>query len=191
LIERFRQSHLRKIPVYDAQPDRILGVIYGRTLLLNPERSLRDLVVKVPFVPEAAKVERLLIQFRVTRRQMAVVVDEFGGVAGLVTLQDIVEQIVGDIRDSRDVETAPAVQRQGERLYVIDGNLSIHDWVETFHMELSSVRITTIGGFVTSLLGRIPREGDQARYRNVLFKVLSLRGRRIHQLQVELVGGSE
>jgi CBS domain containing-hemolysin-like protein len=187
LVELFRKSHLRKMPAYDGQPDRVLGVIYGKTLLLNPGKPLRELVVKLPFVPETANVERLLIQLRVTRKQMAIVVDEFGGVAGLVTLQDIVEQIVGDIYDARDAQARPAVQRVSERVCVIDGNLSIHDWAEAFRMDLPPGRVTTVGGFVTSLLGRIPKEGDQVRYRNLRITVLSLRGRRIGELQVELV----
>ena len=191
LVELFRKSHLRKIPVYDGQPDRILGVIYGRTLLLNPSKPLRELVVKLPFVPESANVERLLIQLRVTRKQMAIVVDEFGGVAGIVTLQDIVEQIVGDIDDARDGQVRPAVQRVSERVYVIDGNVSIHEWAEAFRMDLPPGRVTTVGGFVTSLLGRIPKEGEQVRYRNLRITVLSLRGRRVHELQVELVEGGE
>ena len=112
LAELFRKSHLRKMPVYDGQPDRILGVIYGKTLLLNPGKPLRELVVKLPFVPESANVERLLnASIRVTRKQMAIVVDEFGGVAGIVTLQDIVEQIVGDIYDARNAQARPGVRR--------------------------------------------------------------------------------
>jgi putative hemolysin len=138
-------------------------------------------------VPETANVERLLIQLRVTRKQMAIVVDEFGGVAGLVTLQDIVEQIVGDIYDARDAQARPAVRRVSERAYIIDGNLSIHDWTEAFRMDLPPGRVTTVGGFVTSLLGRIPKESEQVRYRNLRITVLSLRGRRIGELQVELV----
>lgn len=186
LVEMFRTSHLRKIPVYDGQPDRVLGVIYGKTLLLNPGKPLRDMVVKLPFVPEAANVERLLIQLRVTRKQMAMVVDEFGGLAGIVTLQDIVEEIIGDIRE-RDEQTEPPVRRVSDRVYVMDGNVSIHDWAEAVHIDLPAGRVTTVGGFVTALLGRIPREGDTVRYRNLALKVLSLRARRIHQIEVELV----
>lgn len=188
LVELFRTSHLRKIPVYDGQPDKILGVIYGKELLLNPGKGLGEMIAHVPFVPEAAKIERVLIQFRVTRRQMAFVVDEFGGVAGLVTLQDIVEEIVGDIPDVRD-DAEGAVQRQGDRKFLIDGLLHIHEWADAFHIDLSAGRISTIGGFVTSLMGRMPHEGDQVRYRNLLFTVQSMRGRRIGKLLVELTEG--
>ncbi len=191
LAELFRKTHLRKIPVYDGQPDRILGAVYGKALLLNPDKPLRELAVKLPFVPESASVEKLLVQFRVTRKQMALVVDEFGGLAGLVTLQDIIEEIVGDVGDSRDEPEHPAVRQVGKGLYVIDGNVSIHDWAEAFRIELPPGRVTTVGGLVTSLLGRIPREGDQVRFRNLRLKVLSLRGRRIQTLQVELAEGNQ
>jgi putative hemolysin len=150
---------------------------------------VRNLVAKVPFVPETGSVERALYQFRTTRTQMAIVVDEYGGTAGLITLEDALEEIVGDIRDAHDVEAGPAVERVGERRYVLNGDLPIHEWVDAFKMDLSGRRISTVGGFVTSLLGQIPRVGQQADYRNLRFTVQSMRGRRIGRLALELREG--
>ena len=191
LIELFRRTRLRKIPVYEADVDQTFGVIHAKRLLMNPKAPLRDLVVKVSFVPEAATVERALLQFRVTRTQMAIVVDEYGGTAGLVALEDILEEIVGDIGDDRDQLPAQTVRRISDRQYELDGELAIHEWADAFEMDLSGKRISTVGGFVTSLLGRIAEPGDRATYRNLCFTVESMRGRRIEKLRLELLEGHE
>jgi CBS domain containing-hemolysin-like protein len=186
LIKMFTATRLRKIPVFEKDIDHVLGVIHAKRLLLNPTAPLRQLVAKVPFVPEAANVERLLLQFRVTRTQMAIVVDEYGGTAGLVTLEDVMEEIVGDIPDARGA--APAVQHLIEGEYLLDGELAIHEWEEAFRIDLSGRRVSTVGGFVISLLGRIPREGDKVEYRNLRFTVVSMRRRRIDKLHLQLLG---
>jgi len=186
LMDLFRRTHLRRIPVYEGNLDRILGVVHAKRLLLGPGQPLRQLVAKVPFVPETANLERVLLQLRVKRSQLAIVVDEYGGTAGLITLEDVIEEIVGDIRDPLEKPTGPAVEQLGERQYRIDGDLAIHEWAEAFKIDLSGQRISTLGGFVTSLLGRIPREGDRAEYSNLRFVVESMRGRRVGKLRVEL-----
>ncbi len=188
LIQMFTTTRLRKIPVYEKDIDHVLGVIHAKRLLLNPAAPLRQLVAKVPFVPEAANVERVLLQFRVTRTQMAIVVDEYGGTAGLVTLEDVMEEIVGDIPDDRS-GAAPSVQHLDEGEYLLDGELAIHEWEEAFRIDLSGRRVSTVGGFVISLLGRIPREGDRVEYRNLRFTVVSMRRRRIDKIHLQLLGG--
>ncbi len=189
LIELFTATRLRKIPVYERGIDNVLGVVHAKRLLLSPTPPpLRQLVAKVPFVPEAAKVERLLLQFRVTRTQMAIVVDEYGGTAGLVTLEDVLEEIVGDMPDSHAAAPGPAVQRVSDSEYLLAGDLAIHEWEDAFKIDVSSEQISTVGGFVISLLGRIPREGDQVEYRNLRFTVVSMRRRRIEKLHLELLG---
>ena len=131
----------------------------------------------------------MLLQFRTREAQMAVVVDEYGGTAGVVTLQDVLEEIVGSIPDPHEAARGPAVKKLGEREYLIDANLAIHEWAEAFKTDLSPKRISTVGGFVTSLLGKIAQVGDSAVYRNLQFTVESMRGRRIAQLRLELLEG--
>jgi len=186
LAELFRRTHLRKIPVYEGDMDRIVGVVHAKRLLLEPGAALRDLVVKVPFLPEAASVERALLQFRVRGRQLAIVVDEYGGTAGLVTLEDILEEIVGDIAEPHDAPAGPAVQRISDREYLLDADLAIHEWSDAFGMDISGRRVSTIGGFATSLLGHLPHVGEVVTYRNLRFTVESMRRRRVGRLRLEL-----
>ncbi|MCE5280238.1 MAG: hemolysin family protein [Planctomycetaceae bacterium] len=186
LADLLAGTHLRKVPVYDDNLDNILGVIHAKTLLLRPQAPLRELVTPVPFVPEAARLERVLLQFRVTKMQMAIVVDEYGGTAGLITLQDVLEEIVGDLPDPFSAHEA-AVEPQRDGAYVLDGNLPVHELADALKMNLSGRHISTIGGFVTSLMGRIPHEGETVTFRNLQFTVVSMRKRRIGQLRLELV----
>ena len=142
-------------------------------------------------MPEAASVERLLVQFRANSAKLAVVVDEYGGTAGLVTLEDVLEEIVGEMPDPREPAGEPSVRRIEEGLYALDGDMPIHEWVDAFEIDLTRHRVSTMGGFVTSLLGRIPQVGDTAVYHDLLFEVVSLHRRRIGQLRLHLEGGDE
>lgn len=191
LAKLFRESRLRRVPVYEGDVDHILGVVHAKRVLLGGDVRLRDVVVSVPFVPESGNLERALTQLRVRRSQMAIVVDEYGGTAGLVTLEDILEEIVGDIPDPHEADTGPAVEKIADDRYVIDGDLGIHEWADVFGTDLAGRRISTIGGFVTSLLGRIPRDGDVATYRNLRFTVRSMRRRRVGQVELCLLEGHE
>ena len=129
LIALFRQTHLAKMPVFDGQIDNILGLVYAKTVLLqDPDPAdrkrldVRKLVQPVRYVPEQQTLDRLLLHFRQTKTQLAVVVDEFGGVVGLVALEDVVEQMVGDIHEPHDAP-ARAVQRLGNDEYLVPGDL--------------------------------------------------------------------
>ena len=119
---------------------------------------------------------------------MAIVVDEYGGTAGLVTLEDILEEVVGEIRDEFDTAPEP-VRRIDERTYLVRGDLSTRDWSELFGIPVASPRFDTVAGLVTSLLGHLPREGDQVSYRGVLFTVERMRRHRIELIRIETAEG--
>jgi putative hemolysin len=186
LVKLLRRTHLRRIPVYDGDLDHLLGVVHAKRVLLNPDVPIRELLRPLTYLPEAANLERALLQLREKRTQMAIVVDEYGGTAGLITLEDILEQIVGDIPDPRGAVRGPAVQRVGEDEYLLDADLSIHEWSDVFETDLDSTQIRTVGGFVMALLGRVPMEGDEATFRNLSFRVESVRGRRIGRIRLRL-----
>ncbi|MDP6582776.1 MAG: hemolysin family protein, partial [Vicinamibacterales bacterium] len=191
LIQTFKDTGLTRLPVYDGDVDNVVGAIVARALLLSPGKPLRELLEPITFVPEVASVERLLVGFRANSTKLAIVVDEYGGAAGLVTLEDVLEEIVGEMPDPREVDSEPAVRQIGDGLYELDGNLPIHEWADAFEIDLRRQRISTVGGFVTSLLGRIPRVGDTATYRNLHFTVESLDRRRIGRLRLQLYTGDQ
>jgi CBS domain containing-hemolysin-like protein len=137
----------------------------------------------VPFVPETKTVEDLLHEFRDMRRHTAIVVDEHGGTAGMITLEDILEEVVGEIRDEFEPRE-PVVRVVGPDTYVVPGYLSTRAWRDVFGISLTSPDFETVGGFVVSLLGRLPKEGDSVSYAGLVFTVESVRGHRIRRLRV-------
>jgi putative hemolysin len=187
LVRLFTETHLRKLPVYRKDIDNILGVVHAKRLLLNPTGDLQKMIRPVAFLPETASLEKILARFRATKTQMAIVVDEYGGTAGLITLKDVLEEIVGDIPDVREKPAEP-VRRISSVEYVLDGDLAVRDWAEAFDIDLTHKRITTLGGLVTSRLGRLPKVGDTLTIRNMRLTVESMRGRRIEALRLRIEG---
>jgi CBS domain containing-hemolysin-like protein len=166
-------------------------------VFLEPDRPLADLLSPALYTAELATVEQLLQDFRRNRAQAAIVVDEYGGTAGLVTMTDVLGEIIGDIRQpdsaggggsTGSTGSRPLVQQVGPQEYSVAGELPIHDWAEAFNFghALDDPRLITVGGLVTKLIGRLPRVGDVARYANVTFGVEEMTGRRIGRLRLTL-----
>jgi CBS domain containing-hemolysin-like protein len=184
----FRQMKHSKMLVYEQAMDNIVGVVYAKTAFLNPEKPLADLVRPVYYVPEMKTVESLLKDFRARKIQFAVVVDEYGGVSGLVTLEDCLEQIVGEIEDSKDRPGTPPVERLSESEYILAGDLSIRSWADAFDLDVPDEpgRYSTLAGFLTTLLGRLPRPGDTVEWRNLTFTVDEVRRHRVTRVRLRL-----
>ena len=136
------------------------------------------------FVPEQKTVESLLEFFRSSKTDTAIVVDEYGGIAGTVSLEDIVEELVGPIEPLKGIEP---VKQLGPMTYRLAGSLAIHDWADAFGIDVAESRLATIGGLVVALLGKIPRTGDVARLRNLKFTVELVRKHRIESIVLELM----
>ena len=168
--------HLTKAPVYVRNVDNVVGLIHLRDLFLKPAVSLDQLKRPVHFVPEQKTVESLLEFFRKTRTDTAVVVDEYGGIAGIVQLEDIAEELVGRMDVTAGVEP---IKQLGPFEYQLAGDLAIHDWADVLGIDLEETRQSTIGGLVTTLLGRVPRKGDVAYLGNLKFTVDRVRKHRI------------
>ena len=166
------------LPVIDGEPDRIVGRVNLRSLVAEPERPIGQLVMPVKFVPEVASVLSALQSLREDRTSEAVVVDEWGGTAGIVTVENVFEEIVGDLRAEGEVHV-PAVRALGEGRYRVAGGLSIREWNEAFALRVVPTEFETVGGFVTALLGRIPRAGDKVRVEELEMEVHEVRGRRV------------
>jgi len=190
LIELARKTKHTKIPVYDKTIDEIMGIVYVKQVMLSPGRRLKDFIRKVSFVPETKSAESLLRDFRGDKTNIAVVVNEYGGLEGIVTLEDVLEEIVGEIEDEYDAarRTPQPVIRKGPNRYELSGSIGIREWQEIFGIELVRPTVATLGGFVIFLLGRLPRQGDVVGYGNLTFTVLEVRRRRITRLLLQMEG---
>jgi putative hemolysin len=178
LIAELRRSHLKRMPVYRGDFDHIVGIVHSRDVLLNPDQPVEQLVRPILFVPELATLERLLEQLRVGGRQLAIAVDEYGGAAGLVTLEDVVEEIVGELHDPNDKADEP-YRRISDDEYRVRGDLSIRDWSELFGHRIGTPRADTLAGLVAAELGRVPVKGDRVCVRNLELTVEAMRRRRV------------
>lgn len=187
LRDLMRRTRHKKVPVYDGTLDNVVGLVYAKVLFLNPTKPLKELVQPVRFVPELATCEHLLLHFRSTRSQIAIAVDEHGGVAGLVTLEDVLERIVGELHDPEDTVDDPDIRAQPDGTYDISGQLNVHYWVETFGLPPRIERVATVGGLVMSELGRPARVGDVVRLGNVELQVTRTHRRRVDRLRLRLL----
>jgi len=174
---------LTKLPVYSGSIDNILGMVHFRRLLLEPDTAVKELIEEVHFVPEQKTVESLLEFFRRSHSDTAVVVDEYGGIAGLVRLEDIAEELFGQMEAD---EGAEAIEQIGPFEYRLAGSLAIHDWAEAFGIDVNETRICTVGGLVTAMMGKIPKTGDETRLKNLKFTVEKVRMHRIDTLILTL-----
>lgn len=179
-----------RIPVYEETVDHIIGIIHAKDLLEILRRqdygslSLRDVARPAYFIPETKRVSELLGDFRANNLQMAIVRDEYGGTAGLVTVEDLLEEIVGEIRDEYDHEE-PLLTALEAETFLIDARLSIDDLNEELDTDLPEGDYETVGGFFFSLIGKEPEVGDQARYNGWLFTVEAKEDRRLKKIKLE------
>jgi CBS domain containing-hemolysin-like protein len=171
-----QKNHLTKLPVHSGPMDNIVGLVHLRRLWLEPNVSLDKVVEPAHFVPEQKTVESLLEFFRKTKTDTVIVVDEYGGLAGLVRLEDIAEELLGPIEITERIEP---IQKVGPFEFRLAGDLAIHDWAEALGIDLTETRLSTLGGLVTALLGKIPKSGDVARLNNLRFTVERVKKHRI------------
>ena len=176
-------NHLTKLPVYADQVDNVVGLVQHRDLLLHPDSSLDELTKQIAFVPEQKSVESLLGFFRKGQTDMAVVVDEYGGVAGSVYLEDIADELLGPIAIADDIDL---VEQIGPYEYRLAGYLSIFDWIKVFGARPIGTQVATLGGFVTALLGKIPKQGDVVSWKNLTFTIDRVRGHRIETVLLNI-----
>jgi putative hemolysin len=183
-----------RLPVHEGDLDHIIGFVYTKDLLLRQHMGwpieLRKLVRPALLVPETLRIDRLLGLFREKRTQMALVLDEFGGTEGLVTMEDVLEEIVGEIHDEHRVERQQPIVQRSPTSWVVEAGVSLHDLLERIGMsdyrsELPQ-EVSTVGGLVLSLLGRIPKAGDSADWKQLSLKVVAMDGHRLDHVQVSI-----
>jgi len=184
---RVRRHGYTRIPIYEKRNDHIVGVANIFDLFYDPEpkNSVDDYVRPVPLVPDTKRIDHLLVELQKTRNPMAVVVDEFGSCAGVVTVEDIVEEIVGEMADEHE-RSFRKIRRLAPGVFIVEGLTDIDDLNQDLGLELPKGRYDTVGGLVLSRAGRIPREGERFSLQNVTFEVLDADAYAVRVVKVTL-----
>ncbi|UCB54718.1 MAG: CBS domain-containing protein [Thiotrichales bacterium] len=182
-----------RFPVIDESLDEIVGILLAKDLSHYSDEAsrasfeLKDILRPAVFVPESKRLNVLLKDFRTSRNHMAVVIDEYSGVAGLVTIEDVLEQIVGEIDDEHDAADAINIHRHGYNRYTLKGVTPISEFNSFFGTQFSNEQFDTVAGLILNELGHMPERGEEVIIDNYQFKIVSSSSRRINNLQVTLL----
>ena len=193
LLRTVVESGHSRFPVIGENLDEVVGILLAKDLLLNAfERNdgrfnVREILRPAVFIPESKRLNILLKEFRSSRNHIAIVVDEYGGVAGMVTIEDVLEQIVGEIEDEHDVEEEDSIRKHSAVHYTIKALIPIEDFNEYSATGLTDEEFDTIGGLVVHHIGHLPKRGERVVIGNLLFKVLRADNRRVHMLQLTVL----
>jgi putative hemolysin len=183
-----------RIPVYRNDPDNILGILHIKDYLYNAtikgfdNVDIKKLLRPAYFVPETKNIDALFRELQIEKQHLAILIDEYGGFSGIVSVEDIIEQIVGDIDDEFDEEDR-IIDKVDNTTFIVDGNVYLDDLEEETGVELESETSETVGGFIIDLMGEIPRENIKyppVSYRNYDFTILEVKDRRIDKLRIEI-----
>ena len=189
LIKIILDAGHSRMPVYDETVDNITGILYVKDLIKllgdkNKKFNLKKLLHDPLFVPETMPLDELLRDFKSKKLHIAVVVDEYGGVGGIVTLEDILEVIVGDINDEYDTEELPECEKTGANSFDVDSRMLISDFIRELGLNISTEDFDTIGGFVFDLFGRVPEKDESVKHGNISFRIKDISGTRIIRIAV-------
>lgn len=190
VLARIKEAGHSRIPAFEGTVDNIVGVVYARDLLIHMESGSLDLPARslsrqTLFIPESKKIDELLREMQRDKVHLAIVLDEYGGTSGLVSIEDLLEEIVGEIQDEFDAEEKP-IEHVGENEAILDARVSIHDLNDALNVSLEDGEYDTVGGMVYSLLGKIPVSGDQIRVDGLFVTVLSTVGKRVKKVRVKV-----
>jgi len=189
LLEIIIRSGHSRFPIFEGTTDRIVGVIYAKDLLRYWGKAPAGLSIRQEmrapfFVPETKKIEELLKDFKTRRIHLAIAVDEFGGTSGLITIEDLIEEIIGDIQDEYDLEES-LFHREGPGRYLVDARLSLSELEEYLDLEITdNEEVDTLGGYLCHLLGHVPVVGEQAEDEQLQMTVLEADERRISKVRL-------
>jgi CBS domain containing-hemolysin-like protein len=195
VVDRIVESGHSRVPLFDGTIDNIIGVVYAKDLLRflrdgSQTAPVRPLAREASYVPETKKVDDLLHEMQQTRVHVAIVVDEYGGTAGLITIEDLIEEIVGEIRDEYDVEEA-MIEEVSDHEALFDARVSIRDVNDTLDLDIEDEDFDTLGGLLYHELGKVPNVGDEVRIDGAVVTVLSTTGRRVRKVRVTKVTPTE
>jgi len=191
-IDQLRQivveQEYSRLPVYTDNLDNIVGLVIVKDLIQQPEQlpgstTVSRIMRQASFVPETKRVLDVLREFQQKRVQLAIVVDEYGGTAGLVTVEDVVEELVGEIRDEYDIEAEPIV-REGDNKFVFSAKVAISDLIDRLGVEIEDGEFETVGGYVLARVGRVPAVGERFTFDGMEVEILEAERRRIHKVRL-------
>jgi len=195
MLKTIIESGHSRFPVIGDDKDEVVGVLLAKDLLRfyaendQGHFDIRECLRSAVFIPESKRLNTLLRDFRVSHNHMAIVVDEYGGVSGLLTIEDVLEEIVGEIGDEHDVEGDQEIQKEGARRFMVKGVTKIWDFNDYFGSNFSDEEYDTLAGMIMHELGRLPRRGEMVRVGNFEFRVARADRRRIESIQVILPEG--
>lgn len=182
-----------RIPVCEGETDNIIGILNIKDYLRKVHEAggeedidIKPILRKAYFVPETKNIDTLFFELQKTKQQIAILIDEYGGFSGIVTMEDIIEQVMGNIEDEYD-EEEEIIDKVDDNIYLVDGDVSLDDLNEEMGIELISESSETIGGFIIDILGEIPEESDEGRiveFENYQFKIMAIRERRIERVKI-------
>ncbi|HMB71558.1 MAG TPA: hemolysin family protein, partial [bacterium] len=186
LIEEHGHS---RIPVYDGSVDEVMGAVHVKQLVRggnvdSSEAPVRDLVRPVIFVPETKKIDELLQEFQQSKNHLAIVVDEYGGTSGMVTLEDVIEEIVGEIEDEYDTQET-LVEPLPDGTWRVAAKIDIDDLNEEMNLNLPTENSDTLGGFIYELVGKVPSQGEAVEYQNLRFVIDRVHRQRIMRVRIQ------
>lgn len=191
IIHQIIEEQYSRIPVYDGDIDNIVGILYMKDLFVEmaskrlDEISIKDLLRPAYFVPDTKKIDRLFRELQASKNHMAILIDEYGGVSGIITIEDLIEEIVGNIADEYD-EDVKDFQKLDSNVYIVDALVSIDEVNEKLNLKLPTEYHDTIGGFVLNLIGNIPETGESVQFENITFTVEKIDEKRIEQIKIQI-----
>ncbi len=189
IIEKITESGHSRFPVIDDDKDDVVGILLAKDLLqlsvgASVQFEINEYIRPASFIPESKRLNVLLKEFRQNRSHMAMIVDEYGGVSGLVTIEDVLEQIVGKIDDEHDDDDEIDIQHHGANRYSVRALMPLQDFNDYFKSDFINDEIETIGGYLLGRIGHLPERGESLTLQNLTFKVLSADSRQVHLYQV-------
>jgi len=197
-ITHLLESKYSRIPVYEDDIDNVIGILYYKDFVREVVRSgfenidIRSLLIKPYLVPDSKNIYELFKELQQSRNHIAVLIDEYGGFSGIVTMEDLVEEVMGDIDDEYD-ETIPKIKKIDNSTYIIDGLLTIDELNESLDLNICSENYDTISGLLIDTMGEIPSEGDDRTIEidNMVFKIESVKKKRIEKIKLYISGREE
>lgn len=192
-IDELLEERFSRIPVYEDDIDNIIGILYMKDFIVQARKvgfenvNIREILHQPYFVPETKNIDILFRELQSNKKTMAILIDEYGGFSGILTIEDLIEEVMGNINDEDDHEE-PHIEKLDNKTYVANGLLSLDDLADSLHMELEDGYTDTLGGFLINLLGSIPKDGEtyNLTYENITFNIEEVKEKRITKVRISL-----